>query len=77
MIKKKDWNFFFFFKRELCHFLRMWEQSSSDLVQLLLPCGSCKNGEVLAAKLKDSVLFGDNVIGFLPVIPNPMSDFCE
>lgn len=55
----------------------MWEESSSVIVQLLLSGGSCKNGEVLAAKLKDSVSLGDNVTGFVPVLSNPMADFCE
>ena len=59
-----------FFWREVCHFQSTWEESSSIIAQLLLSCGSWKNGKMLAEKLNDSALFGDVITGFVSLTLN-------
>lgn len=65
-----------FLLRELWHFQSTWEEffshSAAAIVLWLL-----EKWGVLSAELDDSVLFDDNMVGFVPLTPNPPTDLRE
>lgn len=65
-----------FLLRELWHFQSTWEEffshSAAAIVLWLL-----EKWGVLSAELDDSVLFDDNMVGFVLLTPNPPTDLRE